>query len=103
MGTIRRVHPHPSTRPTTAAASRALPYLSDGVGGAAIGDLCGLGAEGGDGSDDLGGVDGRVLGPGVGTSGNGENGSGGELHLDGFVRSDEYVLEKGILKSRGRE
>jgi hypothetical protein len=86
----------------TAAASRALSYLSDGVGGAAIGDLCGLGAEGGDGSDDLGGVDGRILGPGVGTSGNGENGNGGELHLDGLFGVTNMYSKRDI-KSRGRE
>lgn len=54
-------------------------YLSDGVGGAAILDSGGLGAVGGDGSDDLGGV-GDVL-EGVGAGGEGKDGSG-ELHFD---------------------
>ena len=54
-------------------------YLSDGVGGAAIADLSGTRAVGGDGSDNLGGV-GHVA-PGVGASGSGKDGGSRELHF----------------------
>ena len=60
-------------------SDRTASYLSDGVGGAAIADLSGTGAPGGDGSDDLGGV-GHVA-PGVGASGSGKDGGSRELHF----------------------
>lgn len=65
--------------------------LSHGVGGAAIGDLSGLRAVGGDSGDDLGGV-GHVA-PSVGTSDGSKNGSSGELHFCGLFRG-KYLLEK---------
>lgn len=55
-------------------------YLSDGVGGATVGDLSGARAVGGHGSDDLSGV-GNVL-PSGGASGDSEDSSNGVLHLD---------------------
>jgi hypothetical protein len=54
----------------------------DGVGLGAVGDLSSLGAVGGVDINDLGG-DGNV-GVGSGTSGDGENGSDGELHIVGI-------------------
>lgn len=53
--------------------------LSDGVGGATVGDLSRSRAVGGQGGDDLGGV--GDVGPGVRTSGGSEDGSSGELHF----------------------
>jgi hypothetical protein len=58
--------------------------LSDGIGGAAVGDLGGRGAEGGDSRDDLSGV-GHVA-PGVGASNGSKNGSERELHFCGDSR-----------------
>lgn len=70
------------------APSQALPlssqtYLGDGVGGAGVSERSRGGAEGGDGSHNLGGVC-DIL-PGGGASGDGENGGSGELHFDGRV------------------
>lgn len=67
-----------SARPQSPLRTR--PYLSDGVGGATVGDLSSLGAIGGESGNDLGGV--GDVGPGVGTGDGGENGSSGELHFD---------------------
>lgn len=60
-------------------SDRTVSYLSDGVGSAAIADLGGIRAVGGDGSDNLGGV-GHVA-PGVGASGSGKDGGSRELHF----------------------
>ncbi len=55
-------------------------YLSDGVGGTAVGDLGGVRAVGGNSRHDLSGVGDVAVGRGA--SGSGKNGSSGELHLD---------------------
>ena len=82
-----RVESRPAPAPAAALASSSQngPYLGDGVGAAAIGDLGGRRAEGGDGGDDLGGVgdgEGLVL-EGHGANGEGKDG-GGELHFGGL-------------------
>lgn len=68
-----------SQRSLPRVSGETVSYLGDGVSVAAMGDLSGARAVGGDGSDNLGGV-GHVA-PGVGASGSGKDGGSRELHF----------------------
>lgn len=78
-----------------AAANKKSPYLGDGVGVGAVGDLGGTRAVGLVGGDDLGGVSdvgrGRVGGV-VGRDANGEGSSDSELHFDGLIKLGRVVV-----------
>lgn len=81
------------------SSTSAFTYLRDGVGGAAVGELGGLRAVGGEGSDDLSHiVDSGILRNGntSETSGSGNN---SETHLDG-IKVVNWLL-KGVVVGCG--